>query len=50
MLKYPICLLICIILRLINRIMMINEDSISINNENKLHLLLNIATIMLNGS
>ena len=49
MLKYPICLLICIVLWLINRIMMINEDSIPINNENKLHLLLSIAIIMLNS-
>lgn len=35
MLKYPICLLICIVLGLVNRIMIVNEDGVSINNENK---------------
>ena len=50
MLKYPICLLVCIVPGLINRIMMIQKDNPSSNNENRLHLLSSIATIMLSSS
>ena len=49
-LKYPICLLICMIPGLINRIMIIKQSSTHHDDKNSLPLLSSNATIMLSSS